>query len=86
MRRREKSRFEQYDTHVLEDIERRVARMGEPLVTFFDPETFPREVCNLGFELVENLPPEEQEARYFQNRTDGLRPMGSYFTHFRVLT
>ncbi len=55
-------------------------------MTFFDPKTFPREVCNLGFELVENLPPEEQEARYFQNRTDGLRPMGSYFAHFRMLT
>jgi hypothetical protein len=61
------------------DIELRVARMG-------DPETLPREVCNSAFELVENLPPEEQEARYFQDRTKGLRPMGSYFSHFHVLT
>ena len=71
---------------VLENIERMVAKMGEPLITFFNPETFPREVCGLGFELVENLSPEEQEARYFQDRTDGLRPMGSYFAHLRALT
>ncbi len=74
------------DAMVLENIERMVAKMGEPLITFFDPETFPREVCDLGFELAENLSPERQEARYFQNRTDSLRPMGSYFGHFRVLT
>jgi len=67
-------------------LDRFVARRGEPFLTSFDPLTFPREVCDLGFELVENLSGKEQQARYFQGRKDGLRPPpGSYFVHFRLL-
>jgi hypothetical protein len=50
-----------------------------------DPQTFPQEVCKLGFELIENLSPREQGARYFSGRTDALRPLAAaYFAHFRV--
>jgi methyltransferase (TIGR00027 family) len=72
---------------VLEELQRRLERMGEPLTAFFDPNTFPQEVCNLGFELIENLSPEDQEARYFKGRADGISPINSasYFAHFRVV-
>jgi methyltransferase (TIGR00027 family) len=74
------------DKPVRDALDRFVARRGEPLLTSFDPLTFPREVCDLGFELVENLSGREQQERYFQGRKDGLRPPpGSYFIHFRLL-
>jgi len=68
-----------------EKIERMVARRGEPHISSFDPRTFPQNICELGFELVEHLHPKEQEKRYFENRKDGLRPISSlYFAHFRL--
>lgn len=73
------------DLPMIEELERFTARRGEPIISLFDPETFPQEVCELGFELIENLSPNEQESRYFNGRSDGLRPMpSSYFAHFRV--
>lgn len=75
------------DLLMIEKLERFAARRGEPLISRFDPKTFPQEVCNLGFELVENLSPKKQEERYFYGREDNLRPMpSSYFAHFRMRT
>lgn len=75
------------DLLILEKLERFAARRSEPLISRFDPKTFPQEVCNLGFDLVENLSPKEQEERYFYGREDDLRPVPlSYFAHFRVRT
>lgn len=67
-------------------LARRTRRSGEPLVPKdFDPETFPERVCGLGYELIENLSPDEQQERYFRGRDDGLIPTPvSYFAHFRV--
>ena len=74
------------DLPVRDALDRFAARRGEPLVTSFDPMTFPREVCDLGFELLENLSVQEQETRYFREREDGMKPTpSSYFAHFRVL-
>jgi methyltransferase (TIGR00027 family) len=74
------------DLPVRDALDRFAARRGEPFLTSFDPLTFPREVCDMGFELVENLSGREQQARYFQGRKDGLRPpQDSYFVHFRLL-
>jgi methyltransferase (TIGR00027 family) len=44
--------------------------VGEPMKSGFDPQTLAGDLESLGFRLVENLGPEEIEARYFQNRTD----------------
>ena len=39
----------------------------------------------VGFELLEDLDHEGQEARYFASRTDGLRPMEfAHFAHARL--
>jgi methyltransferase (TIGR00027 family) len=64
------------------------ARQGEPFVSFYDPATFPREVCALGYELLENVLPDDQARRYLAGRTDGLRPSALVLApvaHFRVL-
>jgi methyltransferase (TIGR00027 family) len=66
-------------------IRRSVSRVGEPMITCFNPESLIADMEGLGFELIENLSPKEQKARYFANRKDGLLPSGaSYFAHFRV--
>ncbi|MGH9392472.1 MAG: class I SAM-dependent methyltransferase [Vicinamibacteria bacterium] len=53
-------------------VKRRTARVGEPITTFFDPEDLSRDLENLGLKVLENLTGEEQRARYFAGRTDGL--------------
>lgn len=73
------------DRAAVEKAARFAARRGEPFISFFDPRMFPQEVGALGFELVENLSPLEQKARYFAARTDDLRLLSdAYFAHFRV--
>lgn len=74
------------DRAAVDRAARFAGRRGEPWITFFDPRTFPQEVCALGFELVENLSPREQEARYFAGRADDLHALSdAYFGHFRVI-
>ncbi len=68
-----------------EKEERFVTRLGEPLIASFDPITFIKDVYNLKFELIEQLPPEEQQERYFSNIKDELRTKpDAYFSHFRL--
>jgi methyltransferase (TIGR00027 family) len=52
----------------------RVRRLGEPLVTGFDPQRLPSALATIGFHVVEALSPGEQLTRYFNGRADGLRP------------
>jgi methyltransferase (TIGR00027 family) len=54
-------------------LERRVASAGEPWRAFFDPGLLSRDLRGMGFKHVEDQGPEEINARYFQNRKDGLR-------------
>jgi methyltransferase (TIGR00027 family) len=62
----------------------RAQRFGEPFISGFDPRTLAKELAALGFELLEDLDHEGQEARYFAGRTDGLRPMEfAHFAHAR---
>jgi methyltransferase (TIGR00027 family) len=56
-----------------EVLARRVAALGEPWITYFDPSDLAREVRHLGFKHVEDLGPGEANDRYFKNRQDGLR-------------
>jgi hypothetical protein len=43
----------------------------------FDPSALGAELAAQGFRLLEDLGPEAQEALFYRNRTDGLRPTGS---------
>jgi methyltransferase (TIGR00027 family) len=63
----------------------RVAAIGEPWLTFFEPDPLASRLRGLGFRGVEMLPPEDANEAYFAGRIDGLRVGGSgYMTAARV--
>lgn len=59
-----------------EALSQRVASLGEPWQAFFEPESLIKELRALGFGYVEDLGPEEINARYYKDRQDGLRVGG----------
>jgi methyltransferase (TIGR00027 family) len=63
----------------------RAQNFGEPFISGFDPRTLAEELAALGFEVLEDLDHEAQEARYFAGRADGLRPVQlAHFAHARL--
>jgi methyltransferase (TIGR00027 family) len=60
-----------------ESLARRVAAIGEPWITYFDPATLARDLQGMGFKEVEDIGPEEANDRYFKDRSDGLRISGT---------
>jgi len=61
---------------LLASMAARVRSVGEPWITYFDPAVLSGELRELGFSEVEDLGPEELNARYFAGRTDRLRVGG----------
>ena len=61
---------------VVRGILQRVAAIGEPWKTFFDPQTFTDELRALGFAHVEDLGGEELNARYFKAGAGHLNVTG----------
>ncbi len=51
----------------------RVAAVGEPWRTTFDPRELVTRIRELGYARVDDLAPRELNARYFSDRADGLR-------------
>lgn len=51
---------------------------GEPMVTLFEPRALADQVRKVGFTEIWNVGPEEENARYFGDRTDGLRGGNGY--------
>ena len=79
--------FEPAQRSAFDRMLRFAARQGEPFMSLLDPDSFPAEVCALGYRLVENASPREQAASYFAGRTDDLEPSSlllAYLAHFRV--
>ncbi len=60
----------------LDALASRVAAAGEPFQLFFDPARLQEELKGLGFHRTEFLDGEQLNARYFKDRTDGLRVRG----------
>jgi methyltransferase (TIGR00027 family) len=60
----------------LDVLANRVAAAGEPFQLFFDPAGLQEELRGLGFRRTEFLGREQLNARYFKDRTDGLRVRG----------
>ena len=60
-----------------EYLARRVADIGEPWITYFDPASLARDLRAMGFKQVDDLGPEAAKERYFKDRTDGLCISGS---------
>jgi methyltransferase (TIGR00027 family) len=59
-----------------EVMARRVAALGEPWITYFDPPVLASELRHMGFTHVEDVGPAEAHERYFKDRQDGLRVGG----------
>jgi len=55
----------------------RLAAIGEPFLTFFDPSSLERDLRRMGFGHVEHFAPKEANLRYFKDRADGLSVGGS---------
>jgi methyltransferase (TIGR00027 family) len=69
----------------LDAVSRRVALAGEPWQAYFDPELLTRDLRAMGFGYVEDLGPEEINARYFKDRKDRLQVGSlSHITNARV--
>ncbi len=60
----------------LDALSKRVAAAGEPFQLFFDPTKLQNELRDLGFHRTEFLQGAQINARYFQNRADGLQVRG----------
>lgn len=58
---------------VFDSLAHRVALAGEPFQTFFDPSSLKITLRAMGFGQIEDIEPEEMDARYFRERTDKLR-------------
>jgi len=58
---------------VIDAMASRVAAAGEPWRTFFDPAKLMEDLLAMGFRHAGDIGPEEINARYFKDRTDGLR-------------
>jgi methyltransferase (TIGR00027 family) len=61
---------------ITEVIEQRIAALGEPWLSTFDPTHLQRQLLELGFSTAESATPEDLNARYFARRKDGLRTGG----------
>lgn len=57
-----------------EQVSRSTAEVGELRTTKHVPEELFREVCSLGYQVIEDLSPARHFERYFAGRRDGLRP------------
>jgi hypothetical protein len=51
----------------------RLAQQGEPWTVFFEPDEIRADLMNAGFTQVEDLGGEDINARYLNDRNDGLK-------------
>lgn len=76
--------LEKRDLPTLNGLQRFTKRRGEPLASSFSPTDMEQEVARLGFDVIENLSPEDQATRYFSDHKNGLRPFSGYYViHLR---
>jgi methyltransferase (TIGR00027 family) len=59
---------------ISESTSRGTASVGESRSEGYVPEELFREVCSLGYQVIEDLTPEMHYQRYFAQRRDGMRP------------
>ena len=71
------SRFPESQRSAHKSAAKRVAALGEPWITYFDPATFAVELRQMGFGMFEDMGPQEANQRYFKDRSDGLQVRGS---------
>jgi methyltransferase (TIGR00027 family) len=59
-----------------EVVGQRIAALGEPWLSTFDPTQLQRQLLELGFNSAESATPDDLNVRYFARRKDGLRTGG----------
>lgn len=57
---------------VRDDLASRAAALGEPWLTYFEPDRLEEKLRRMGFRDVAFLTPADAATRYFSGRTDGL--------------
>jgi len=53
-------------------LSRKIAKAGEPWISFYDPKSLIMDLKTIGFTQVEDFGPEEINTKFFKNRTDKL--------------
>jgi methyltransferase (TIGR00027 family) len=69
----ERSSLSPLEQMALDALASRVVKAGEPFQLFLNSEALMGMLKAMGFRHVDDLGPEEIEARYFKDREDGLR-------------
>ncbi len=64
------------ERRVLEALAARVAALGEPFRSSYEPEELARNLHAMGFTAIEDLDLQAINERYFKNRADGFRLYG----------
>ncbi len=68
--------FQFFQRYAYRRLAARVAAIGEPFKTSFEPRTLRAELRALGFGYIQDLAPQDLNRRYFADRRDGLRVGG----------
>jgi methyltransferase (TIGR00027 family) len=66
-----------FERTALDALSARVARAGEPFQLFFEPAELATALHGFGFRRLEDLASAEINARYFADRSDGLKVRGN---------
>jgi methyltransferase (TIGR00027 family) len=74
------------EKRVMDKAMRIIERWGEPVTTYFDPDALRDKVSPLGYCVLENQSPAEQNARYFSDRSDNLQcHSAAYNIHLTII-
>jgi methyltransferase (TIGR00027 family) len=62
-----------------------IKHWGEPVKSYFAPDTFPDKISHLGYTIFENQSPAEQNRKYFSDRSDNLKThSAAYNIHIAI--
>ena len=68
--------MKQEDLTAVKKLQKITAAMGEPLTFEIEPATFFEEVKELGYQCLDDLNSDDYKSRYFEDRSDDLKPIG----------
>lgn len=75
----------QEERRIMARAMRMIDLLGEPVKSFFEPDTFPSKISQLGYTILDNQPPAEQNNKYFLDRSDNLKThSAAYNIHIAV--
>jgi methyltransferase (TIGR00027 family) len=75
-------RLREVQSEAFNQLQRRVAALGEPFLSGFDPTALRRDLDGCGLELLEDLTGAQVAAKYHRGGNDGLR--SSSFSHIAL--